>query len=300
MNVETAHSVAKNTALQMMQQIITWGSSFVLMMFLPRYLGPVNYGRLYLATSIAAIFLMLVDFDGRLGIAKRIARSPDHDGQIVVNAISFRMLFWIIAFAGMMAFTFIADYPPILRILILIFGIEIFWLGLRTVLWGLFLGHEMVNYSTVGNITERVFVSAAGICGLLLGANVIGIAIIMVSGTLINFLICLRYTPRFISSIPKVDFQGTKSMMREGVPYLLWTIFGIIYYRIDSVMLSFLTPEAVLGWYGVSYKFFDALAFLPGIFSLSASFLTRSCENGWAAIRTDARTQIALAGAASL
>lgn len=269
MNVDIAQSVAKNTALQMMQQIITWGSSFVLMMFLPRYLGPVNFGRLYLATSIAAIFFMLVDFDGRIGIAKRIARSPEHDGQTVVNAAGFRVLFWIIAFTGMMTFTLIADYPPIVRILTLIFGIEMLWLGLRSILWGLFLGHEMVNYSTIGNIAERVFISAVGICALLLGINVVGMAIIMVSGTLINFLLCIRYAPRFISSIPKIDLKGTKSMIREGVPYLLWTIFGIVYYRIDSVMLSLLTPEAVVGWYGASYKFFDVLAFLPSIYSLS-------------------------------
>ncbi len=75
---------------------------------------------------------------------------------------------------------------------------------------------------------------------------------------------------RFISKIrSKIDWTETKSMIREGIPYLLWTIFGIVYYRIDSVMLSFLTPEAVVGWYGASYKFFDVLAFLPGIYSLS-------------------------------
>ncbi len=88
----------------MMQQIITWASSFAFMMFLPRNLGPVNFGRLYLATSIAAIFFMLVDFDGRIGIAKRIARSPENDGQTMVNASGFRVLFWVIAFTGMMTF----------------------------------------------------------------------------------------------------------------------------------------------------------------------------------------------------
>src|ERR1700690_2701280 len=159
MNVEIANSVAKNTALQMIQQIITWGSSFALMMFLPRYLGPINYCRLYLATSFAAIFLMIVDFDGRVGIAKRIARSPEKDGQIVINAIGFRLLFWIVAFTGMMIFALIADYPPTVKLLMLIFGFEMLWVGLRTVLWGLFLGHEMVNYSAIGNIVEKVFIS---------------------------------------------------------------------------------------------------------------------------------------------
>jgi O-antigen/teichoic acid export membrane protein len=270
MNIDIANSVAKNTVVQMAQQLVTWASSFLLMLFLPRYLGPVDYGRLYLAMSVSAIFLMLIDFDGRIGVAKRIARSPEEAAQITVNAFGFRTLFWIVSFAGMMAFAFVADYPMTVRILMLIFAIEIFWLGLRTVLWGLFLGNEMMNYSTAGNITERVFISAVGITALLMGAHVIGVAIIMVTGTLLNFLICVKFSRRLLPVLPKIDWKGARMLIREGFPYLLWTIFGVVYYRIDSVMLSLMTPEAVVGWYGASYKFFDVLAFLPSIYSLSS------------------------------
>jgi O-antigen/teichoic acid export membrane protein len=269
MNIDIANSVAKNTVVQMAQQLVTWASSFLLMLFLPRYLGPVDYGRLYLAMSVSAIFLMLIEFDGRIGVAKRISRYRDEAAQIIVNAVGFRMFFWIISFLGMMTFAFIADYPMTVRILMLIFAIEIFWLGLRTVLWGLFLGNETMNYSTIGNITERVFISAVGITALLLGAHVITMAIIMVTGTFVNFLICVKYSRRLLPVLPKVNWSETRTLIREGFPYLLWTIFGVVYYRIDSVMLSLLTPEAVVGWYGASYKFFDVLAFLPSIYSLS-------------------------------
>ena len=76
MNTGVAHSVAKNTMVQFGQQMITWLSSFLLMLFLPRMLGPVSYGHIYLATTISAIFLMVIDWDGRIGIAKRVAKAP--------------------------------------------------------------------------------------------------------------------------------------------------------------------------------------------------------------------------------
>ncbi len=269
MNKEIAHSVARNTTVQMGQQLVTWTSSFLLMLFLPRYLGPVNYGRLYLALSVSGIFLMLVDFDGRIGVAKRIARSKEESAQTAVNAVALRTLFWVVAFIGMMSFAFLAHYPPTVKILIAIFAVEILWLGLRTIMWGIFLGHEMAQYSTIGNISERIFIAGVGIAALLLGANVIGMALIMVAGTFLNFLLCIRYSRLMVRAFPAVEWSGVAVMVREGVPYLLWTIFGAIYYRIDSVMLSFLTPEAVVGWYGASYKFFDVLAFLPSIYSLS-------------------------------
>jgi O-antigen/teichoic acid export membrane protein len=51
------------------------------------------------------------------------------------------------------------------------------------------------------------------------------------------------------------------------MPYFLWSVFAIIYYRIDAVMLSLMTTESVVGWYGAAYRFFDVLMFLPSIVS---------------------------------
>ncbi|MBI3766540.1 MAG: flippase, partial [Ignavibacteriales bacterium] len=269
MNLEIVKSIAKNTTVQMGQQLITWASSFILMLFLPRYLGPVNYGRIYLAMSISAIFLMLVNFDGRLGIAKRIARAREDAQETVVNAIGLRIILWVGAFIAMIIFSFIVDYPATVKVLILIFGIEMLWQGVNTVLLGTFLGFETVQYSSRGAVAERVFISVGGVTAVLLGASYVIIAIIMITGTLLNFLICARFTSRIITHLPKFNLTASLGLIKEGIPFLLWTVFGVIYYRVDTVMLSLLTPAVVLGWYGASYKFFDVLVFLPSIYTLS-------------------------------
>jgi len=93
MNIEIARSIARNTTIQIGQQIVTWISTFVLMLFLPRYLGPVDYGRLFLAMSIGGIFLIPIDYDGRLGIAKRISRSPESASTIITSAVVYRLVF---------------------------------------------------------------------------------------------------------------------------------------------------------------------------------------------------------------
>jgi O-antigen/teichoic acid export membrane protein len=66
-----------------------------------------------------------------------------------------------------------------------------------------------------------------------------------------------------------VNWKAAFEFLKEGVPYFLNSIFGIIYYRIDTVMLSFMSPESVVGWYGASYKFFDSLMFIPSIFTIA-------------------------------
>ncbi|MBI4547766.1 MAG: flippase [Ignavibacteriae bacterium] len=269
MNQEIAQSIARNTTIQMIQQIITWTSSFILMLFLPRYLGPVDYGRLYLAMSIAGMFLILIDFDGRMGIAKRIARAREQAPQTLANAIGLRIILWFFSFLTMLIFALLVDYPTAVKILLIVFGVEMFWRAIRTVFAGTFLGFELLQYSAVGAIIERVFISVVGVSAILLGANSLTIAIILVVGTLLNFLICAKFTTRIVSYLPKINWTAMLSLSKDGVPYLLTTIFGVIYYSIDTIMLSILTPAIVVGWYGAAYKFFDVLVFLPSIYSTS-------------------------------
>jgi O-antigen/teichoic acid export membrane protein len=266
---DLATSVARNTAIQFGQQVVTWLSSFALMMFLPRYLGPVKYGHIYLAEMLTAMFIVFVQYDGRYSIARRVARDREHAGEILVNSLAFRSILWLIAFAGLMVFSFVADYTPVVRMILILFGFEMLWITARTVMTGVFLGYEITGYGAVGAIAERVLVSGAGIAVLLLGGEEVAIAVVMIIGTLVNFTICAHFFRKLVPKLPRVNLESAKILIREGFPFLLWTIFGIIYYRIDSVMLSLMTNEAVVGWYGASYRFYDVLAFLPSIFSLA-------------------------------
>jgi O-antigen/teichoic acid export membrane protein len=91
MSKDIATSIARNATVMMGSQVVTWVSSFVLMMFLPRYLGSEDYGRLYLAMSIAMIAQVFVDFGGAYYIAKEIARHRDRAPSLIADSIGFRM-----------------------------------------------------------------------------------------------------------------------------------------------------------------------------------------------------------------
>ncbi|HLF14994.1 MAG TPA: flippase [Bacteroidota bacterium] len=266
---DIAQSVARNTAVQFGQQLVTWASSFVLMLFLPRILGPERYGRIYLAEMVAAMFVVLVTYDGRFSIARRVSRNRAAAGEILVNSIGFRLGLWVFSLVGMLMFALAAGYSTPVVIILAIFGVEMVWNASRTVLSGSFLGFEVTTYTAIGAIVEKMFVSAVGITALFLGGNEIVIAAVMTAGSLINFIITAGYFRRYVPRLPRFDRAKAWILMKEGFPFLLWTIFGVVYYRIDTVMLSLMTPEKVVGWYGVAYKFYDVLVFLPSIFTIA-------------------------------
>ncbi|HYQ85617.1 MAG TPA: flippase [Bacteroidota bacterium] len=267
MNREIAQSVTKNTAVMMGSQLITWTSSFVLMLFLPRYLGSEAYGKLFLALSVAAVLRIFVEFGGHFYITKHVARDLDRTPRLFVDSAALRIFTWVITLFLAGAFLWFAGYPADVNLLIAIFAISLSWEMMTDVLHRCFQGHEVMKYTVVGNVAERVSLTLIGVSALLLGAPVVAVGIIMAVSTFLNFFISTRFVPKIMSALPKVDFGEVKRIARESVPYFLHSLFGVIYYRIDAVMLSFLTPAAVVGWYGGAYRFFDIVMFLPSIFS---------------------------------
>jgi O-antigen/teichoic acid export membrane protein len=264
---DVVRSVAKNSSVMFAQLLITWSSTFILMLFLPRYLGPVEYGRLFLATSISAIFGVFVQYGGTYLVAKDVARSLKNTPQILVDATGLRFVFGIIAFAGMVIFSVLVKYTPEVRALLLIFGVGFLFQGGLTVLNGCYQGHEQMEYSAAGAIAERVFQCIVAVVALLMGAKAIVIAIVGVAGGLLNFLVLLKLSKKIAVSLPRIDWAGVFARIKNGAPYFLFVVFSSIYFRIDSVMLSKLVPEEVVGWYGGAYKLFESLNFAPVIFS---------------------------------
>jgi O-antigen/teichoic acid export membrane protein len=266
---EIAKSVAKNTTVMMGSQLVTWASSFVLMLFLPRYLGSEDYGRLYLAISITTIAQLLVNFGGHYPITKEASRSRANTPHLVVDFIGIRTVLWAMSIVGLILFCYLVGYSREITGIITILGVANLWWGATVVISSCFRGLEIMQYPSFGAVVERVFVTIVGVAALLMGANSLVIAVVMAIGMLLNFLVCVRFLPRIVSRLPKVNWHASIELIRTSVPYFFSSLFSVVYFRVDAVLMSLMTPAAVVGWYGAAYRFFDTLMFLPLIFSIA-------------------------------
>lgn len=266
-NADIATSIAKNTRILMISQIITWITSFALMMFLPRTLGSEDYGRLYLAISISSIFQLLIEFGGPYLITKEIARSRESTASLVSNALAICVMMWTISIVSMIVLAYLTGYSATIKWLIVILGVAKLWEGAGRVFTSCYQGFEMMQFPALGSMVERIAVASFGITALLMGAHSIIIALIMAASTFLQFGVLLKFVPRFIPRLPRFRMEEIKRLMKASLPYFLWAVFAVVYFRVDAVMLSLMAPEAVVGWYGAAYRFFDILMFLPSIFS---------------------------------
>ncbi|HXX64022.1 MAG TPA: oligosaccharide flippase family protein [Bacteroidota bacterium] len=277
---EAAKSVSRTIGVLSFTKVLTWIASSALMFFLPRYLGPAEYGKLYLGMSVVAMLGIIVDFGREYSVSKQISRDRDHAAQIVVNTSSARLLIGVLAYVGMLVFADIAKYPDDVKLIFRILGIMLLWRGLNSVLWSYFQGVEQMKWPSYGSIIESFLLAALSIPFLLMGAKAATLASIVLFCGAVNVVVCSGFAWRLIHYIPRVDWHAALRSLKQGIPYFLNSLFGVIYYRVATVMLSLMATETVVGWYGASYRFFDIIMFIPSIFSISIyPVLARSFED---------------------
>ncbi len=86
---EAAKSVSRTIGVLSLTKVLTWVSSSALMFVLPRFLGPEEYGRLFLGTSIVMILGVVVDFGREYSVAKAISREREKAGNRAAGGSAF-------------------------------------------------------------------------------------------------------------------------------------------------------------------------------------------------------------------
>ncbi len=257
--------LARNITVMLAAQVVLWGSSFALLYFLPRFLGSDDFGRLFLALSIKSMLGLLIDFGGNYLIPKEVARSERTGAGILNSYIVLRIVLWVFSIGLIMLISNWMDYSEHIHILILVLAVGKLWEGGSTAIGAYFQGIERMEYPSYGSMAERLFVAVFAIAALLFGADSIGVAVIMTLGGLLNFVVLMIYARPFVQIRVEFDFK-VFGLLGSGLSYFLFSLFSVIYYRIDAVMISALTTETVTGWYGGAFRFFDMVMVLPLLF----------------------------------
>ena len=304
MSYSIAKSIARNTTVMMSAQLTTWISGFLLLLFLPRYLGSEAFGRLYLAMSIQIICQWLIDYGGGNYVPKEVARDKSNSSvsELMTDSTLLRIGLWFISLVLTLGLCLAAKYSFTVIMLIMTLGISNLWGNMTILLRECYQGFEDMKYPSIGSVVERSFLMLTAVPALLLGAKETVVVILMAVSTLFSFGIAWKYSKpmfRFSYSIRMANIRARakefKKLLRAGLPYFLWSLFGIIYYRIDAVLLSVMVPDSVVGWYGAAYRFFDILMFLPAIFSQALfPILSRLGASGFDSMKSTSQKSLEL------
>lgn len=262
----TGKTIVKNASVMMGSQVITWAFTFLLIIFLPRYLGAEAYGAFGLSASIWLIVGVAVTFGMDVYLVKEIARHPEKTGDLLGTTLLVRVLLFGIGLGAVALYLHLVPYPPLVVRVIYFYGItQLIWqliTGCDAALQGL----EIMEYTSIANIAGKAVNTILGITALLLGYDIYAIIVVSAIAALVTLLLQLL----FLSRKHRLRFhlrpvKGV-ALLRASLPYLLIALVATIYMEADIVIISLLLDETAVGWYAAARRLTGTFMFFPVVF----------------------------------
>lgn len=262
--------IAKNTIVLLISQIITSLLGFIYIIYTARYLGVEGFGTLSFALAFAGIFGIFSDL-GLCSLATReISRDKSKTGEYLGNLFLIKIILGFLTFGLIAIAVNLLDYPFQTIMVVYILGISVIITNFTAILNSVFQAHEKLEYQSIGQISNSIFLFVGILIAIYLGLNILGISLAYLIASFIAFLYSIIISlKKFDSPKFEINWYLWKFMFLEALPLSLAAVFSVIAFRVDTVILSILDNNTAVGLYNAAYTLMQALLFVPIVFTTS-------------------------------
>ncbi len=264
--------IVGNTLISLLGQAVTWTSTLLLTIAYGRFLGDRVFGELFLALSFVALFGFPLEFGFNQQLTRAVAQKPADALRYLSNILLIKGGIWLFLYGLIILASILLKYSYEQIMLIAICGVGLLVDGTANVFASLHFATENVKFPVVGGILQKGLSALVGFLALKQGADVETMAFILLGGSFLNAGWQAIWCFRLIGHHFTVDGQLIRDLLRSCIPFIVYGALAVIYYRIDTLFLSFMTNTRVIGWYGAAYRLLDTLNFLPNLVILAIMY----------------------------
>jgi O-antigen/teichoic acid export membrane protein len=280
----TVRTIAKNTTVLFIATIISYILGFFINIYIARYLGAEGFGILSLALALTGIFAIFTELGLNTLTIRDIARDKSLKDNYVTNTAIIKVFLSFLTFGLIILTVNIIGYNSEVAYVIYIITVSIILGAFTSIFNSIFQALQKMEYMSIGNILNAVLLFAGVLWGIYFKLDIFFFAAIyLIANSLVLIYSFLVYIWKF--SIPQININLSlwKPKLKEALPFGITNIFGSIYYWIDSVMLSIMVGNEVVGWYNAAYRlmfvFLSVYAvYMSSMFPVMSKFFKTSEE----------------------
>ena len=246
-------------------QGLSWIGAAVLVVLLPRYLGDVNLGKLGFALALAALASLIANLGTATYVMKETARDPAQASRLAGGALLTRLPLTGVAVGLVVLFVQVARYDGTTRSLVYLLCGWILIDSVRAVIQGVLQGRQQMKVLAAFPALASTVYAGLAVFLLLHGGGPLQVAAAYVAGQVAGLVLCLAILLRNFRPRPSINPQVWRALLVGGLPFFVWQAALVVYGQIDSVLLSLLTGDAIVGWYVAAYRIVTVPIFLPSI-----------------------------------
>ncbi|MBY0441849.1 MAG: flippase [Mycobacteriaceae bacterium] len=272
--------IAHAFAIQLICRALGMGASVVTVAMTARYLGPDHYGQLTVAVVFIGMWTSLTDLGIGTVIVRRVT-SGRGSLERLVRVNSGLSLMYCIPLTAMAAVSGLLIYHDTdVRVMLVVLSGQLLMVTMTKRFEPVFLVNVRFFAVAVSDAAGRLTMLGLACWLISSRADVIWFAVSQLIPPALQLLIQGSAAIRQISLRPIFAVRQTLDLLRESLPLMGVTVFAILYWRADGVILSLLSTHSEVGVYGLAYTIaFNtevlALFFLKSTLSSATELFSR-------------------------
>jgi O-antigen/teichoic acid export membrane protein len=266
----TRAPVIRNAVLLVVAQALVAPVTVIINAVAGRTLGPVAYGRMYLALSFTTFAFLFVEWGQGISLAGKVAVNRERAGELLGSALLWRIL----AAAGLSIMSplvcWLAGYDTDFIVILSLSLLSATFLTISGACQDVFRGFERTDFAAASYVGWQIIIAIATISTLLLGGGLRGLLIAQVTCSVAGVAFIMRMLPRM--RIPKLTVRAAtvRELFFSGQAFLVFGLVLALQPMIDAAMLAKYATADAMGWHAAARKLIGILVYPAAALSMAA------------------------------
>lgn len=264
------NKLISNTLIQSLGKIISALIGFLTVFLLTRYLGVDGYGKFTLVFAYLTIFTVLADFGLHLSMIKELATFKGKKEEIIGTYFTLRFILVILSTILALVCLLFTPYSFDLKIAILITSISVnigLISGFSNAIFQSDLRLDLITlFDVIGKITTVICI----LIFIFLKLNFYFIISTVLIGNSVALVLAISFLKKEEKLFIGFNRNIATTLLKMSIPVGITSFFSLLYFKIDTLLLSFFKDTSEVAYYGVSYKIFENILVLWGFYMASA------------------------------
>ena len=261
-----ASRIRWNSVFALLSQAIRFLTNFFVFVGVARFYGPDAFGQFTTAHSISTIFLLFADFGFDTLLATEIARHRERAETLALRYFSLKIVFALAATGAMLLLPVFRSMTPSTTTLVWIFGFYVLFASMNNFFFALFKGFEQFHHETKISFSINLILLLIIVVLGILHAPLAAIAAVFVGTRIIGLVYGLRIASRIAGLHAfRVSLSGWREVWRNVLVFGSYSIFGNLFFLIDTMLLAFLRGDRDVGVYQSVFKIAVLVLIIPDI-----------------------------------
>jgi O-antigen/teichoic acid export membrane protein len=232
--------------------LLTWAIALGVRIFLPRHLGPNVFGEYQFADSFTTTLFVMTGLGIETYIRKEVSTRLEHANDFFGGMLLVRVALSAFVMLGALLFIGHSGKPTIVWRLVAILGSAQILTNVSLNFAALLHSAGTVSGLSVLNVVSKLVWGVGIFVTLTLGGGVQSIAWTFLLAESIRFTGLLYLSFHNVGVRLRIDMRATRAVIVASAPYYVGALAQTIYSGTDISIMSFLTNDREVGWYGAA------------------------------------------------